>query len=77
VADDLGVASVGGELAAAGDLYDGHRDDGLTTAEREELGRLRCEVCELREEREILREAAACFASETDQWLGRCVTVAG
>jgi transposase len=47
------------------DLDDGRRADGLTTGEREELGRLRRENRRLREEREILSKAAAWFARET------------
>ena len=43
----------------------GHRQDGLTTAEQEELRRLRRENRTLREEREILKRAAAWFARET------------
>lgn len=47
------------------DLDDGKRTDGLTTEERAELIRLRRENRTLREEREILKKAAAWFAQET------------
>lgn len=43
----------------------GVRTDGLTTDERAELNRLRRENRTLREEREILKKAAAWFAQET------------
>lgn len=41
------------------------RDDGLTSAEREELRRLRRENARLRQERDILKHATAFFARET------------
>jgi transposase len=47
------------------DLDAGRRSDGLTTDEREELNRLRRECRMLREEKEILKKAAAWFAQET------------
>ena len=47
------------------DLDDGRRHDGLTSAERQELARLRRENKQLRLEREILAKAAAWFARET------------
>jgi transposase len=43
----------------------GKGDGGLTTAEREELTRLRRENRKLKEEREILSKAAAWFATES------------
>jgi transposase len=43
-----------------------HGRTGLTTAEREELARLRKENRELRMEREILKKAAAFFAKESN-----------
>ena len=46
------------------DLDAGVRRDGLTTAEREELHRLRKEVKRLKVERDILGKAAAWFARE-------------
>ena len=43
----------------------GRRADGLTSAERDEIARLRRENRQLRQERDILAKAAAWFARET------------
>jgi transposase len=50
---------------AQADRDQGRRHDGLTSAEKEELARLRRENRTLREERAILAKAAAWFARET------------
>ena len=46
------------------DLDDGVTKDGFTSDEKEEIARLRREVAILREERDILKKAAAWFAQE-------------
>ena len=47
------------------DRDSGKRQDGLTSAERDELSRLRRENRQLKLERELLAKAAAWFARET------------
>jgi transposase len=48
------------------ELDAGERTDGLTSVEKAELARLRKENKRLRQEREILKKAAAWFAQETN-----------
>jgi transposase len=50
------------------DQVDRHeRDDGLTSQEREELRQLRRENARLRQERDLLKRAAAFFAAENER----------
>ena len=66
LARDLGCSSQAiRNWVRQADLDEGRRQDGLTSAERAELARLHRENCVLREEREILRKAAAFFARQT------------
>ena len=66
VAKDLGVADQSlRNWFKQSDLDTRRRTDGLTTEERAELRRLRRENRVLREERKILKKAAAFFAQET------------
>ncbi len=65
VARDLGLTTTAVRRWVAQAEIDSGRRDGLTTAEREELARLRKEVRVLREERDILKRATVFFAAET------------
>ena len=51
--------------AGQADRDEGRRRDGLASADREELRRLRGDNRQLRQEREILAKAVAWFARET------------
>jgi transposase len=65
IAHDLGIAeSCLRRWIKQAELDSGKREDGLTTGEREELRRLRRENARPKQEKEILRKAAAFFAQE-------------
>jgi transposase len=67
VAKGLGVTTESVRLwVKQSDLNAGRRSDGLTSDEREELRQLRRENQRLRQEKEILKRAAAFFAAETN-----------
>lgn len=65
IARDLGISEQSLRNWAKQAEIDKGRADGLTSSQREELGRLRRENHILREEREILKKAAAFFAQES------------
>jgi transposase len=65
ISRDLGLTETAVRRWVQQAEVDAGQRPGLTTAEREELARLRRDVLVLREEREILKKAAAFFAKET------------
>lgn len=67
VAESLGVSQQSLRKWAKQTELDGReRDDGLRSEEREELRRLRRENARLKQERDLLKRAAAFFARETE-----------
>ena len=67
VAESLGVSPQSLRNWKRQDERDrGERDDGLSSAEREELRELRRRVNRLEQERDILKRATALFARETE-----------
>jgi transposase len=67
IATDLGVSEQSLRSWVAQDMIDSGEREGLSTDERARLRELERENKLLREEREILKKAAAFFARETDR----------
>jgi transposase len=67
IAKDLGISGQTLRNWVAQDDVDAGRKSGLTTDERARLRELERENRKLREEREILRKAAAFFATESER----------
>lgn len=67
VAESLGVSAQSLRNWARQDERDrGKREDGITSAERQELRELRKRVKRVEQERDILKRATALFARETE-----------
>ena len=68
VAEALGVSQQSLRNRARQEAVDRReRDDGVTSAEREELRTLRRENARLKQERDLLERAAAFFAADSDR----------
>jgi transposase-like protein len=67
LAKEFGVTEVSiSSWMKQADLDTGQRSDGVTSSEKQELAQLRRENARLREERDILKKAAAWFAQEEE-----------
>ena len=67
IAGDLSISTESLRAWMRRDDVDSGKREGLTTTERDEISQLKRENRILREEREILKKAAAFFARETER----------